>query len=99
MLVQALKSSYCRELYLNGSFVTNKKEPEDFDAVWDPEGVDNTIDPVLRDMKARRDDRKKKYGGDIFILEPEGLAMNHLEFFQRDGRTDKVKGIILVELL
>ncbi len=42
-LVEALAllaEAGCRRVWLNGSFVTAKDEPGDFDAVWDPDGVD-----------------------------------------------------------
>jgi len=34
-----LQKAGCRFLYLDGSFVTDKPIPGDFDACWDPEGV------------------------------------------------------------
>ena len=38
--LEALASAGCRQVWLNGSFVTSKDEPADFDACWDIEGVD-----------------------------------------------------------
>jgi hypothetical protein len=35
-----LRDAGCKRVYLNGSFVTSKDEPGDFDACWDPTGVD-----------------------------------------------------------
>lgn len=93
-LVKALKSAGCRRLYLDGSFVTSQELPADYDAVFDPGGVDNTIDPVLRDLT---DEVKPKYFGDIFILEPDYAHFNHLEFFQTD-RDGVPKGILLIEI-
>ena len=35
-------------MYLDGSFVTAKEFPSDFDGCWDPDGVDGAkLDPVL----------------------------------------------------
>jgi hypothetical protein len=46
--VELLATAGCRRLWLNGSFVTAKEEPADFDACWDPHGVDlDVLDPVL----------------------------------------------------
>jgi hypothetical protein len=46
--VTVLAEAGCRRLWLNGSFVTTKDEPGDFDACWDQTGVDlDTLDPVL----------------------------------------------------
>ena len=37
-----------QRVWIKGSFVTAKDEPGDFDAVWDPAGVDmDALDPVL----------------------------------------------------
>ena len=33
--LESLKSAGCRTVYLNGSFVTSKEAPNDFDACWD----------------------------------------------------------------
>lgn len=44
--VELLATAGCRRLWLNGSFVTAKEEPADFDACWDPDGVDlDVLDP------------------------------------------------------
>ena len=93
-LVKELKSAGCRALYLDGSFITSQELPVDYDAVFDPEGVGNAIDPVLRDLT---DEVKPKYFGDVFILEPEYVGFNHLEFFQSD-RAGVPKGILLIEI-
>ncbi len=42
--VDALTEVGCRRVWLNGSFVTAKEEPADFDACWDSEGVDFDVD-------------------------------------------------------
>ena len=89
---RALKQAGCRTIYLDGSYITNKLNPGDYDVVWEPEGVDNTIDPILRDgTKAQI---KRKYFGDIIC---RMLQVDHLELFQTD-RAGKRKGIIKVAL-
>ena len=35
----SLSRAGCQRLYLNGSFVTQKPVPNDYDACWDPSGV------------------------------------------------------------
>lgn len=53
--LQALAAAGCRQVWLDGSFVTSKDEPADFDACWDLEGVDlDRLDPVLLDLSAGR---------------------------------------------
>ena len=45
----------CTAAIVDGSFVSNKEEPGDYDLAFDPVGVDGSlVDPVLR----RHDDRK-----------------------------------------
>jgi len=42
----------CRTAYVDGSFVTAKEDPEDFDGCWESEGVSlKALDPVLCDFK------------------------------------------------
>jgi hypothetical protein len=95
-LAKHLKSVGCNTLYLNGSFITDKAEPGDYDSVWEYEGVSNTIDPLLRngwDLK----EIKRKYLGDVFCRMPEIMGKDHVEFFQMDR--DRVpKGIIRIDL-
>jgi hypothetical protein len=98
-LAKSLKASGCETLYLDGSYISNKAEPGDFDAVWEYKGVDNTIEPLLRagwDRKAI----KKKYRGDVFCRMPELLGVDHVEFFQTDqtDREGRAKGIIKIDL-
>jgi hypothetical protein len=52
---------------VNGSFVTAKEEPADFDACWDSQGVDlDALDPVLLDLSAGRASQKARFGGELF---------------------------------
>ena len=37
---QTLKLAGCSVVYLDGSFITTKPMPNDFDVCWDPHGVD-----------------------------------------------------------
>lgn len=38
-LMKQLKAAECRTIYINGSFVTNKIDPGDFDCCWDRDDV------------------------------------------------------------
>ena len=95
-----LKEAGCRTLYLDGSFVTSKNHPGDFDGCWDPDGVDATkLDPVLLDFTNRRAAQKRKYHGELFISSlPAGGGLTFLDFFQRDKATSNPKGIIAIDL-
>lgn len=92
-----LKDAGCQTLYLDGSFVTNKEQPGDYDAIWDPVGVTNKIDLDLL-SRNKIEERKKKYLGDVFVHIPELNGFPHLEHFQKDRDDDSAKGIIKVDL-
>src|SRR4051794_40679699 len=50
-----LQHAGCRRAYVNGSFVTAKPDPNDFDGCWERVGVDLLrLDPVLQDMMPPR---------------------------------------------
>lgn len=38
--IDLLRLFGCRRVYLNGSFVTNKEQPGDYDACWEADDVD-----------------------------------------------------------
>lgn len=40
LVIKELKAVGCKSIYIDGSFVSKKSLPNDFDACWDPEGVD-----------------------------------------------------------
>jgi hypothetical protein len=78
-----LVSAGCRRVWLNGSFVTAKEDPGDFDAVWDPEDVDDDLlDPVFGPlgMAAGRRLQKERFGGEWF---PNVLERDSGLFFAR----------------
>src|ERR1017187_1409370 len=61
----SLKTAGCQTAFLDGSFVTNKATPGDFDACWDPANVDPyKLDPVLLNFEPGRLTQKAKYGGE-----------------------------------
>ncbi len=103
MAMQQLKAAGCRTIYINGSFVTSKSDPGDFDACWDWEDVD--INYLRREAPKLlnfydRAGQKAKYKGEIFRADqPVGdYGLISLEFFQRD-RNLNAKGIIAIDLL
>lgn len=97
--IELLAEAGCRRLWLNGSFVTAKDEPGDFDACWDVESVDlDAIDPVLLDLSPGRAKQKRRFGGELFpnIIE-SGSGLLFTEFFQNDLDTGR-KGIVLIKI-
>jgi hypothetical protein len=93
--------SGCQAVYIDGSFVTNKETPRDFDACWDTNGVDfEKVDPIFFDFANRRAAQKARFFGEWFPAElPNGTSgQTFLEFFQIDKVTGKPKGIIAIAL-
>lgn len=98
-----LQKAGCSTLYIDGSLVTTKDHPGDFDGCWEPAGVDaEKLDPVLLDFRAKRLAQKVKYGGELFVssarAEAEPPHRTFLEFFQTDKITGQPKGIIALDL-
>ena len=96
-----LKKAGCLTVYVNGSFVTNKEVPNDFDACWEEAGVDPTVlDPVLLTFDPGRITQKAKYLGELFPASAiaSGDGFSFLEFFQTDKETGRRKGIIAIDL-
>lgn len=97
----ALKDAGCKRVYIDGSFVTDKEFPEDYDGCWDPSGVDPVkLDPVLLDFSNRRNAMKAKYYGELFISTSKANTTGDtfLDFFQIDKETGLPKGILVINL-
>ncbi len=97
--VNALAEAGCHRLWLNGSFVTAKDEPGDFDACWDQADVDlDTLDTVLLDLSNGRRAQKDRFGGELFPNVAEaGAGLVFADFFQNDRETGR-KGIVVIDL-
>jgi hypothetical protein len=96
----ALQLAGCKRLWLDGSFVTAKERPGDFDGCWDIEGVDfDRLDEVLLSFEPGRAAQKTKFFGELFLADTQADAMGTVfrDFFQRD-RDGNSKGIIVIEL-
>jgi hypothetical protein len=84
----------------DGSFITTKEHPGEFDACWDLDGVDfDVIDDVLLTFDAGRRAQKAKYGGKLFPADAAADPLGTLfrDCFQRD-RDSNPKGIIVIDL-
>lgn len=96
-----LRGAGCRRAFLDGSFVTAKPRPGDFDACWDPAGVDRTLlDPVLLTFENNRAAQKAKYHGELFpsTIPADRAGTVFVEFFQVDRFTGAPKGIVAIDL-
>ncbi len=97
--IELLAAAGCRRVWLNGSFVTTKDEPGDFDACWDPAGVDlDVLDPVLMDFSAARAAQKARFGGELLPNVTEaGSGLTFAEFFRNERDTGR-KGIVVLRM-
>jgi hypothetical protein len=96
-----LRIAGCHTVYVDGSFVSGKPEPGDFDACWAIDGVDvEKLDPVFLDFSNSRARQKARFLGELFPAElPEGVTgRTFLEFFQMGKETGAPKGILALNL-
>jgi hypothetical protein len=97
--LKSLKLAGCLTVYLDGSFVSAKPHPGDFDACWDPSNVNpSVLDPVFLDFSEGRRAQKARFGGEFFISTSicgdSGTAF--LQFFQVEKLSGSQKGIIQI---
>ena len=65
LALAALNRAGCSRVYIDGSFVTIKREPGDYDACWDVDGVNvEALDSVFLDFSKGRAAQKRKYFGE-----------------------------------
>lgn len=97
----ALKTAGCKVLYIDGSFVTQKDEPGDYDGCWESTGVDVAkLDPILLAFDPGRLAQKTKFRGELFVahsVAERKTGKRYMEFFQQD-RDGNRKGLIAIDL-
>jgi hypothetical protein len=99
--LDSLKGAGCLRAFIDGSFVTDNGHPRDYDACWDPVGVNAALlDPVLLNFDNERLLQKIVFFGELFPSHwPANAAgQRFLEFFQTDKCTGCYKGIILLKV-
>lgn len=94
-----LAGAGCRSVLLDGSFVTERALPRDYDGAWEPRGVDpDKLDPVLLDFTNARAAMKAKYGGELFPASAAAAPGTlYRDFFLKD-RNGLSKGIVEIDL-
>jgi hypothetical protein len=99
--INSLRFAGCRAVIVDGSFVTAKNMPLDWDAAFDPFGVDpRRLDPILLKFDDGRKAMRAKYLGDMFpwtALADGTTGSIYRDFFQRD-RMGVPKGIVELQL-
>ena len=95
-----LKIAGCVRVYLNGSFVTAKEDPQDYDLCYEGRGVDATLlHPVFFDFRGKRAAQKAKYLGELFPSHFQAaIGYNFFQFFQQHSLTGAAKGIVAIDL-
>jgi hypothetical protein len=96
--VEELRRAGCATVFLDGSFITAKPHPGDFDGLWDLRGVEPAaLDPVLLDFDNKRAAQKAKYFGEMFLIQlPEQPGLP--PFFQKEKYSGAPKGIVRIAL-
>lgn len=93
-----LATAGCARVWLNGSFVTSKEEPVDFDVAWDSADVDlDRLDPIFFEFAEGRRAQKRRFGGELLpnvVESGSGLVLT--EFFQNERDTGR-KGIVVID--
>jgi uncharacterized protein DUF6932 len=96
-----LKAAGCQTIYIDGSFVTTRLEPGDFDACWDATGTNlDRLHATIIAYAGDRTDQKTRYGGELFPASglADSFGTTFLELFQTDKFTHRPKGIVAVRL-
>lgn len=105
--IDTLRQCECTVIYIDGSFVTQKLEPNDYDACW--EGDCDIVclnmlklEPLfidLADLSTGRKGQKSKYKGEIFpsFIEAD-KGISYLDFFQQIRFSTDKKGIVAIKL-
>lgn len=86
------------KIWVNGSFITSKEEPNDIDGCWEyTSKVDlEKIDPVF--LFKTRQPMKKKYGVEFFpAFLTEGMSGLLFPDFFQTNREGNPKGIIVIK--
>jgi hypothetical protein len=99
--IASLQVAGCRAVIVDGSFVTAKDMPGDWDAAFDPVGVDPAqLDPILIKHDDGRKAMRAKYLGDMFPWSAVACGASgsiYHQFFQKD-RAGQPKGIVELKL-
>ncbi|MBS1504556.1 MAG: hypothetical protein JST32_21020, partial [Bacteroidetes bacterium] len=89
----------CPQLFLDGSYVTGKPLPNDYEICWDAAYVNpDLLDPAFLIFDNGREAQKKKYLGEYFpaFWTEHGSGKPFLDFFQQDKESGEQKGIIRI---
>lgn len=104
-VIEQLQHIKCPTLYLDGSFITDKPFPNDFDACWfwdeaDPNKIDGFDELLLETSLEGRAQQKIRYGGEVFAAWSHQAHKRQgvFKLFQTDKETGEPKGIVAIDL-
>ncbi len=103
--LSVLRAAGCQRAYVDGSYVTEKATPNDYDVAWEPSGVDLrlllSMEPLFFfNFDNLRAAQKAKFFGEFFpsSASANSVGTTFFEFFQVDKNTGNAKGIIALDL-
>lgn len=104
-LTKDLIAIQCTMIYIGGSFVTDKNEPNDIDVCWeDNDGIDwGLLDSdfqIFFDLDPPRSWQHNEYFADVFpanIMEGSSGKL-FKDFFKSNTETDNPKGVIKMRI-
>lgn len=103
--ITKLSECGCTAIYIDGSFVTNTLEPNDYDACWegDIKSVHlkmKEIEPVFLEFGNKQKAQKTKYFGEFFCARDiaDSKETCYLDFFQQIRYSKAKKGIVKINL-
>ena len=101
--IEQFKSAGSTKIYIDGSFVTEKRNPGDYDALYDLDEIDEDIidDRLIDASIPGREKQKRYYQGEFFPMYANAtspVGSRYIDFFQKDKKTKQPKGIIRIDL-
>ncbi len=102
LAIADLQKIGCIYIYLDGSYVTKKILPKDFDLCWDESNIDlvasSRVCPELFDPGWKFEKFKSRYRGDVApanSIADQDRGINYLGYFMED-RQGRDKGIVKI---
>lgn len=97
LLLEKLLHAGCKQFFLDGSFISNKELPNDYDALLGYEGLNvNLLDPIIL-QTPNAGLVKEKYSCDLIPCDVGGYSGDFwIDRFTIDKETGNRKGIIKI---
>lgn len=102
--IEHLRKVGCTTIYLDGSFVTKKRNPTDYDMCWDDTGFNlinvKKICPELLDPGWKNKKMLERYRGEVIPMNNTNpvTGINYFSLFTKDKENATTKGIIRVKI-